>query len=63
MALLASGVGRRDAGHGRDQRFVIGQECELPTFEKKTKMPDCEESREQFSVECGVFDLRRRQLF
>ena len=49
MALLASGVRRRDAGHGRDQRLVISQECELPTFEEKTKMPDCEESCDSLS--------------
>jgi hypothetical protein len=45
MALLARGLRWRDAGHGRDQRLVISQECKLPTLEKKAEMPDCEERR------------------
>jgi ribosomal protein L44E len=63
MTLLARRLRRRHTGHGGDKRFVIRQECKLPTFEKKTEMPDCEECREEFSIERGIFDLSWRELF
>jgi hypothetical protein len=58
VALLAHRLRRRDTGHGGDERLVVSQERELPTFKQKPEMPDGEEGREEFPVECRVLDLR-----
>jgi hypothetical protein len=60
VALLSRGLGRRDAGHGGDERFVVRHETELPTFKEKPEVPDGEECSKEFSIERRVPDLCRR---
>jgi hypothetical protein len=41
-------------GDGRNEGFVICEECESVTFEEETKMFGSEESGQQFPVNNGV---------
>ena len=54
--MLSRGLGRRDAGHGGDERFVVSHENELPTFKQKPEVSDGEECSEELSIKSSVED-------
>ena len=60
VSLLTAGPRRRDAGHRRNQRFVVGQDPEFAALQEKTKMPYCGVSRQQLTVKSGIPGLCRR---
>jgi hypothetical protein len=54
VALLARGKRSGLFCYGRDEGFVICEECERTTFKEETEMFGSEESGQQFPVKSGV---------
>jgi hypothetical protein len=54
MPLLSSGPRRRGSLHGRNQRFMVGDEAEFPAFEQEPEMSDSTVCGKQFAVKSRV---------
>ena len=63
VALLARGLRWRNAGHGGNERLMVCEKLEPPTFQQEPKMAYGGIGGQQLPVEGRVLDLCWRQLF
>jgi len=62
MTLLASTPWRRNPAESGTERFVVGEQAELPALQGEPEMADGQVGAQELTVECGVAGLRVRKL-